>query len=55
MNHDDGLTDASLSPEIVVLTDALQLRVNPENFPCLVDHKAPISRCAPLDAWTWWS
>lgn len=29
MHHDEGLMDASLSPEIVVLTDALQLAAQP--------------------------
>ena len=33
MNHDEGLTDASLAPEIVVLTDALQLASQPGKLP----------------------
>ncbi len=33
MNHDDGLTDAALLPEIVVLTDALQLASQPGKLP----------------------
>ncbi len=33
MNHDDGLTDTSLTPEIVVLTDALQLASQPGKLP----------------------
>ena len=33
MNHDETLTDASLQPEIVVLTDAVQLASQPGNFP----------------------
>jgi archaeosine synthase len=33
MNHDESLTDASLAPEIVVLTDALQLASQPGKLP----------------------
>ena len=33
MNHDDGLTDPSLLPEIVVITDALQLASQPGKLP----------------------
>ena len=33
MNHDEGLTDTSLAPEIVVLTDALQLASQPGKLP----------------------
>jgi len=33
MNHDEGLTDAALTPEIVVLTDALQLASQPGKLP----------------------
>lgn len=33
MNHDESLTDESLAPEIVVLTDALQLASQPGKLP----------------------
>ena len=33
MNHDDTLTDTTLAPEIVVLTDALQLASQPGKLP----------------------
>ena len=36
MNHDDSLTDPSLSPEIVVLTDAVQLASQPGKLPTAV-------------------
>ena len=36
MNHDDSLTDPSLSPEIVVLTDAIQLASQPGKLPTAV-------------------
>ena len=36
MNHDETLTDAALSPEIVVLTDALQLASQPGKLPLAV-------------------
>ena len=36
MNHDETLTDASLQPEIVVLTDAVQLASQPGKLPMAV-------------------
>ena len=36
MNHDDALTDPSLAPEIVVLTDAVQLASQPGKLPLAV-------------------
>lgn len=36
MNHDEALTDSSLAPEIVVLTDALQLASQPGKLPLAV-------------------
>ena len=36
MNHDASLTDPSLSPEIVVLTDAVQLASQPGKLPTAV-------------------
>lgn len=36
MNHDDTLTDSSLAPEIVVLTDAVQLASQPGKLPLAV-------------------
>ena len=36
MNHDESLTDSTLSPEIVVLTDALQLASQPGKLPLAV-------------------
>lgn len=36
MNHDESLTNAALSPEIVVLTDALQLASQPGKLPLAV-------------------
>ena len=33
LHHDEGLTDASLAPEIVVLTDAVQLASQPGKLP----------------------
>ena len=52
MNHDETLTDASLQPEIVVLTDAVQLASQPGKLPMAVltlKHRFPGALL--VDAW----
>ena len=36
MNHDESLTDQDLAPELVVLTDALQLASQPGKLPLAI-------------------
>ena len=55
MNHDDTLTDLMLAPEIVVLTDAVQLASQPGKLPTAVMTSSIGSRRASVDARVGWT
>ena len=55
MNHDDTLTNPMLAPEIVVLTDAVQLASQPGKLPTAVmtlKHRFPRASVDARVGWT---